>query len=118
MASQKQASTEDASPAGFGAWLRHLREEKAAAIRNMAAAADMDSSHLGKVERGERLPTYEQALAFAKFLRVPEDDMRSRFYAAKVWLTCDGDASIAADAASRVHEHATAFLVNNGTNKK
>jgi transcriptional regulator with XRE-family HTH domain len=112
MAGQDNASTNDASPAGFGSWLRRLREEKEAAIRNMAAAADMDSSHLGKVERGARLPTFEQALAFAKFLGVPEDDMRSRFYAAKVWLTCDGNAAIAADAASRVKEHADAFLVN------
>jgi transcriptional regulator with XRE-family HTH domain len=112
MAGLNNASTEDASPAGFGAWLRRLREEKDAAIRTMAAAADMDSSHLGKAERGARLPTFEQAQACAKFLGVPEDEMRSRFYAAKVWLACDGDAATVAGATPRVQEHAAAFLVN------
>ena len=118
MAGQTAASTEDASPAGFGAWLRLLREGKPALLRTMAAAADMDSSHLGKVERGERLPTLDQAGAFAKFLDVPAEEMKSRFYAAKVWLACDGDAKVAAGATSRVHEQATAYLVNNRTNKK
>jgi HTH-type transcriptional regulator, competence development regulator len=118
MAGQFQASAEDASPAGFGAWLRTLREEKGAILRVMAVAADMDPSHLGKAERGERLPTLEQALALAKFLSVPPDEMRSRFVTAKLWIECGGDASLAADVASRVQEHAAAFLVNNRTNKK
>jgi len=118
MAGQKTASTNDASPAGFGAWLRCLREEKEAAIRNMAAAADMDSSHLGKVERGGRLPTLEQALAFARFLGMAEEEMRDRFYAAKMWLACDGNAATVARAAPRVQEHAAAYLVNNRANKK
>ena len=112
MAGKEIASTEDPSPAGFGAWLRRLREEKQAAIRNVAAAVDMDSSHLGKVERGVRLPTFDQAVAIARFLGVPEADMRSRFYAAKIWLTCDGDAEVAALASSRVQEHAASYLVN------
>lgn len=112
MASNHTASPEDASPAGFGSWLRRLREEKGAIMRSMAAAADMDPSHLGKAERGERLPTIDQALAFAKFLGVSEPDMRSRFVAAKLWIECGGDAALAANAASRVQEHAAAFLVN------
>lgn len=84
----------------------------------MAAAANMDPSHLGKTERGERLPTIDHALALAKFLGVPQDEMRSRFVAAKLWIECDGDASLAANAAGRVQEHAATYLVNNRSNKK
>jgi transcriptional regulator with XRE-family HTH domain len=112
MAGRKQASMDDASPAGFGAWLRRLREAKGALLRVMAAAADMDPSHLGKAERGERLPTLEQAIGLAGFLGVDESEMRSRFYAAKVWLACDGDPANVVGAAPRVQEHAAAYLVN------
>jgi transcriptional regulator with XRE-family HTH domain len=78
----------------------------------MAAAADMDPSHLGKAERGERLPTPEQTLALAGFLGVPEGEMKSRFYAARMWLACDGDPTNAVGAAPRVQEHAASYLVN------
>ena len=79
MAGQDNASTNDASPAGFGSWLRRLREEKEAAIRNMAAAADMDSSHLGKVERGSesvqwgKLFQVLEGLGIRVMVDVPED---------------------------------------------
>lgn len=87
-------------------------------MRAMAAAADMDPSHLGKAERGERLPTLDQALAFAKFLNVPTAEMRSRFIAARLWQECGGDATVAAGVASLVQEHAATYLVNNKANKK
>lgn len=105
------------SPQGFGHWLRGLREAKGELQRGLASAADMDSSHLGKIERGERLPTDAQALAFARFLDVAEADMRARLVAAKVMQVCGGDAVLAHSAASLVQEAAAPHLVNNPANK-
>lgn len=51
-------------------------------------------------------------MALAKFLKVPEDDMRSRFYAAKMWLACEGDAATVASAMPHVQEHAASYFVN------
>lgn len=118
MASRIKASTQDASPVGFGRWLRELREGKGKLLRGVAAAADMDPSHLGKAERGERLPSLEKVPALAKTLGVPEGEVRSRFFAARLWSECGGDAALAVEAAGRVREHASAYLVNNAPNKK
>lgn len=117
MASQSNASTAVASRPNFGTWLRELRENKGAIQRSVAAAADMDSSHLGKVERGERLPTTEQAGAIARFLGVDETDMRVRLVAAKLLDECGGDAALAHSAAGFVQEQAAPYLVNKPANK-
>ncbi len=117
MASRESANAADASRPNFGAWLRELRESKGEIQRSVAAAADMDSSHLGKVERGERLPTPEQAGAIARFLGVDETDMRIRFVAAKLLDECDGDAALAHSAAGLVQEQAAPYLVNKPANK-
>ena len=117
MASRSNASTVESSPPNFGAWLRQLRESKGAIQRSVAAAADMDSSHLGKVERGDRLPTAEQAGAIARFLGVDETEVRIRFVAAKLLQQCDGDPSLASAAAGFVQEQAAPYLVNKPANK-
>jgi transcriptional regulator with XRE-family HTH domain len=98
--------------------LRELRESKGAIQRSVAAAADMDSSHLGKVERGERLPTAEQAVAIARFLGVDETDVRIRFVAAKLLQQCGGDSSLASAAAGFVQEQAAPYLVNKPAGKR
>lgn len=112
MASQLNASESDEPRLGFGAWLRQERESRSIIQRQLAAAANMDPSHLGKVERGERLPTIEQAVAFARFLGVPEQEVRSRFVAAKIMQECGGDAALAHTAAGLVQEQAAPYLVN------
>jgi len=102
----------------FGGWLRALRENKGAIQRAVATAADMDSSHLGKVERGERLPTAEQATAIARFFGTDEVDMRIRLMAAKLLEQCDGDAALAHATAGFVQEAAAPYLVSNLVNKR
>lgn len=117
MASQLQASIHDASPAGFGAWLRSCREARDGLIRTVAAAADIDSSHLGKYERGDRLPSPEHAAAIARALDIDETEMRSRLATAHLWKVCGGDPAAFAAAAGVAHEHAGAYFVNNAANK-
>jgi transcriptional regulator with XRE-family HTH domain len=117
MASLETASPTEAVRPNFGAWLRELRESKGAFQRSVAAAADMDSSHLGKVERGERLPTPEQAVAIARFLGADETDARIRLVAAKLLAECGGDHALAHSAGGLIQEQAAPYLVNKPANK-
>ena len=118
MASREKASALSPSGTVFGAWLRELRESKGAIQRTAAAAADMDSSHLGKVERGERFPTIEQADALARFFGHDKVDLRLRLMAAKMLAECDGDHALAHSVAGLVQEAAAPYLVDNPVNKR
>lgn len=68
----------------LGEWLRQLRLEKNLALREVAAAADMDPAHLSKAELGQRLPTAEQVSKLAKFLKVDATLMEAKRVAEKV----------------------------------
>ena len=62
----------------FGPWLRELRQERALALREVAAAVGMDQAHLSKAELGQRIPTPEQVSRLAKFFRIPASQMEAR----------------------------------------
>jgi transcriptional regulator with XRE-family HTH domain len=62
----------------LGAWLRHLREARALPLRVVADAAEMDLTHLHKIELGQRLPTEEQAASLAKFFDLDERETQAR----------------------------------------
>ena len=52
------ATTYEAEPAkAFGEAVRALRTERGVAQETLAHLADVERSHLGKVERGEHMPT-------------------------------------------------------------
>jgi transcriptional regulator with XRE-family HTH domain len=68
----------------LGEWLRQLRQEKDLALREVAAAADMDPAHLSKAELGQRLPTQEQVAKLAKFFKVDPTLMEAKRVAEKV----------------------------------
>jgi len=68
----------------LGEWLRQLRQEKGLALREVAAAADMDPAHLSKAELGQRLPTAEQVTKLAKFLKADATLMEAKRVAEKV----------------------------------
>jgi transcriptional regulator with XRE-family HTH domain len=70
----------------LGEWLRELRQEKDLALREVAAAADMDPAHLSKAELGQRLPTAEQVAKLAKFFKVDATLMEAKRVAEKVML--------------------------------
>ncbi len=106
------------SQAAFGSWLKELREKKGKLQRELAAAAAMDSSHLGKMERGERPPTREQALAFARFLGVDAKEMLARHVAVRVYEECGGDPSVLHAAGGLVQEAAAPYLVNKPANNR
>lgn len=68
----------------FAVWLRSLRESRGVPLRVVAAAVEMDSTLLSKLEVGDRLPTDEQATAIARHYRVAKDEMRRRLVAARI----------------------------------
>lgn len=67
----------------LGVWLREARGRKGAPLRVVAAAADMDTALLSKIELGQRLPTPAQTVKLARFFGVDENDMHARRIAEK-----------------------------------
>ena len=55
-------------------------------LRIVAAAADMDSTLLSKVELGQRLPTEKQIPALAAYFSVPLEDMEAKRIEEKFWI--------------------------------
>jgi len=76
-----QSKSNGIASLAFGEWLRYLREQKGALLREVAAAAEMDVAHLSKLELGQRVPTEDQALKLAKFFGVPSNEMQARWIA-------------------------------------
>jgi len=62
----------------FGNLLRGFRHEKGKTLREIAAAAGMDSAVLSKIERGRRLPTEAQAASLARTFGIPETDLQAQ----------------------------------------
>ena len=67
----------------LGDWLRAARRKKGEPLRVVAAAADMDTALLSKIELGQRLPTDEQSGKLARFLAVDEQELQARRIAEK-----------------------------------
>lgn len=59
----------------IGQKLRELRESENLLLRQVAAALEMDTALLSKIERDERKPSKEQVLAFANYYKVQPDDL-------------------------------------------
>ena len=67
----------------LGEWLRELREERELPLREVAEAAEMDLTHLHKIELGQRLPTEDQAGRLARFFKLDATEMQARRIAEK-----------------------------------
>lgn len=76
MASRRE-SIDEAEP-HFGEWLRKLRASKKLPLREVAAAANMDTAHLSKAELGQRLLTEEQTDKLAEFFGVSATEAQAR----------------------------------------
>ena len=62
----------------LGGQLRRLREKADLPGWKVAAAAEMDSTKLSKIENGKRLPTAAQLAALAKFFKVAVEPLETR----------------------------------------
>ncbi|HET6784280.1 MAG TPA: helix-turn-helix transcriptional regulator [Pseudoxanthomonas sp.] len=70
------ATTFEAEPArAFGAALREARTARGIAQEALADLADVERSHLGKIERGEHLPNLALVLKLALALKCSAADL-------------------------------------------
>lgn len=70
------ATTFEAEPAqAFGAAVRALRTEQGVAQESLAHLADIERSHMGKIERGEHMPTLAIILKIARALGCSASDL-------------------------------------------
>jgi transcriptional regulator with XRE-family HTH domain len=63
----------------FGEYIRRVREEKKLPLRKVAAAIDIDTSILSKIERNERVATKEMISILAETLERPEKEIEIEF---------------------------------------
>lgn len=63
----------------FGEYIRRIREEKELPLRKVAAALDIDTSILSKIERNERVATKEMIPILAEILEKPEKEIEIEF---------------------------------------
>ncbi|MEI8140363.1 MAG: helix-turn-helix transcriptional regulator [bacterium] len=108
--SRHNESNAGALPESLGTWLRELRQAKALPLRAVAAAAEMDSTLLSKIELGQRLPTEAQAKALATFFGVPLDDVEAKRITARFWQENNSNPA-AAKAAAMIRESAPAYMM-------
>jgi len=59
----------------LGQILRKQRESKGLLLRQVAAAMEMDTALLSKIERDERKPSKEQVLSFTKYYKIETDEL-------------------------------------------
>ena len=58
-----------------GELLRQLREGEQELLREVAAGVGIDQALLSKIERGERLPSKEQVIKFAKYFKTEKNEL-------------------------------------------
>src|SRR5688572_26426851 len=105
-----QTSTSAALPRKtIGSLLRASREAKGLMIREVAANACVDSSHLGKFERDQRVPPLDLVEALAKAYGVAPNELKRRIFAKKVWDQCGEDLALIAETAAQLQEDAAAY---------
>jgi transcriptional regulator with XRE-family HTH domain len=57
----------------FGEIIRVERENKGLFLRQVAAALDIDQAVISKFEKGERKPSREQVIKFAKYYKLDKE---------------------------------------------
>ena len=90
----------------FGEWLRRLRDAKELTLREVAAAAEMDMTHLSKAERGQRLLTEEQTAKLAQFFQVDPKEAQARRMVEKFREEGEGNPEAAREAVCMLAEEA------------
>ena len=63
----------------FGEYIRKSREDKGLPLRKVAAALDIDTSILSKIERNERRATTEMIPVLAETLEKPKKEIEIQF---------------------------------------
>lgn len=72
------------SQESLGKKLRDLRKERNEPLRVVAAAVEIDSSLLSKIEHGERFPTEQQLEKFAEYFEISLEELTAQAIAEKI----------------------------------
>ena len=96
------------SKQSFGETIRTLRKQRGEPLRVVAAAVEMDSTLLSKIERGERFPTEAQTVKFAKYFGVSQDGLRAQVIADRIMMQY-GHHTTTLQAMKIVKERATVY---------
>ena len=76
----------------LGSTLRLIREGKGLLLRQVAAALEVDTAFVSKLERGEKRASKEQLMKLSKFLEIPEGKLLELWLAEKVMTAIEGEA--------------------------
>ena len=68
----------------FGETTRTLRKQRGEPLRVVAAAVEIDSTLLSKIERGERFPTEAQIAKFAEYFSIPQEELAAKVIADRI----------------------------------
>ncbi|MCJ7767813.1 helix-turn-helix transcriptional regulator [Candidatus Bathyarchaeota archaeon] len=63
-----------------------MRKQQGQPLRVVAAAIEIDSTLLSKIERGERFPTETQIAKFAEYFGLPFDELSAQVTADRIVL--------------------------------
>jgi transcriptional regulator with XRE-family HTH domain len=72
------------NPRTFGETTRTLRKQRGEPLRVVAAAVEIDSTLLSKIERGERFPTEAQVAKFSEYFGVPQEELAAKAIADRI----------------------------------
>ena len=95
----------------LGEWLRDMRQKCKLPLRVVAAAAEIDTALLSKIELGMRLPTEDQTRAFASFFNASYQDLEAQRVAERFWMEY-GNNPAASKAVSLICEKAAEYRVS------
>jgi len=93
----------------FGETIRALRKQRAEPLRVVAAAIEIDSTLLSKIERGERFPTDAQTAKFARYFDIPQDELVAQVIADRI-VSAYGYQPTTLQAARIVRERVAPYL--------
>lgn len=68
----------------FGKTIRELRKQRDEPLRVVAAAIEVDSTLLSKIERGERFPTEKQIADLATYFGLSVDELTAQAIADRI----------------------------------
>lgn len=69
----------------FGDLIRNTREEKELLLRHIAAALDVDTALVSKIERGEKIAKREHVLALAQLFNINPEELIALWLADQVY---------------------------------
>ena len=96
----------------LGEQLRKLREQAELPGWKVAAAAEMDSTLLSKIENGKRLPTQDQLAAMAKFFKVEAGPLEARRIVEELMRKHGDNPALAHAAAAILREEGSEYRVS------